>query len=319
MNKRARWAARLAVAEHRLAPYRVRLCGRQRFRKHVDVFCAQGSAWFDGVVRCRTRYCPVCWISRRARAAHEIRWVVDRRCEDTGQVPLLATMTVRHSSRDPVDICRRVRDCWRLHVSGKQWQAYRKGSEVEWITAEEVTFGQNGWHPHLHALLLPRGKHGDVLARAQWWNERWCSIVRREMGAEHEPDPLFAFDLRPITAAEYLTKLGLELTDAGAVKGRAPLALLQEGEIDRYVELQHSRHRARDLTFSRGLKSYRESLPPPPTPELTLQLRGSEYGRLFELGPDAVLSLLEAAAQGDGVLMAERLLGPLLGIEEEGK
>lgn len=311
MKKRARWAARLAIAEHRLAPHRVKLCGRQRIRTHVDVLHVPGSAWFDGVVKCRTRFCPVCWIARRAKLAHEIKHVVTERTNETRVPPLLATMTIRHAAKDHVSIVRGVRHCWRKHIAGREWQRYRKDHGVEWIVAEEVTLGQNGWHPHLHVLMMPTAKHGDVLARAEWWSERWCGIVRKQLGMDHEPDPMFGTDLRPCQLTDYLTKLGLELTDAGAVKGRSPLAMLEAGQFDDYATLQDYRHRARDLTWSRGLRSLRDSIPPGPAPELAFTMRGSEYGRLHELGAEAVLAVLEGAAKGEGQSVAESFLGAL--------
>jgi hypothetical protein len=318
LDKRARLVARQAVAEHPSAPARLQRCGRDRYQSKVEVLAAGGSAWFDGVQRCRSRACPVCWVSRRAKLAHEIQHVVDTRVRETRQMPLLATLTIRHSAEDPVSICRSVRSCWRKFIQRRGWRQFRDDAQLEWVIAEEVTLGDHGWHPHLHALLLPRRSAGDVLQRADWWYETWAAIVERELGAAHVPSPEHGTDLRPCTTAGYLTKLGLELTDAGAVKGRAPLALLQAGALNEYMELQLSRHRARDLTWSRGLRPYRDSLPPPPPSELKLRLRGSEYERLHARGHDACLATLDAAAHGaDAQSTVEWYIGRLVEPQDE--
>jgi len=341
LDKRARAAARRALAEHRDTPARVRQCGRTRIATHVEVLRAgdSQSCWYDGVIRCRTRFCPVCWIARRAQLRHEVQFVVDTRAAETNRVPLLATLTIRHSASDPVEICRAVRACWRKFVSGKRWKNYREHVQLEWIVAEEVTRGDNGWHPHLHVLLMPERKFGDPLEHSSWWYERWASIVERELGADHEPDLAHGADLRPCTSSQYLTKIGLELTDPGDVKGRldpssphydpherrrglSPLGLLEEGtrklragesarELDLYVELQNSRYRCRDLTFSRGLRVYRDAMPAPAIPSCELKLRGSHFERLAANGDEALIDVLEQAGKGQGRAAAEWWLGPL--------
>lgn len=283
---------------------------------------AEGSAWYDGVQRCRARICPVCWIARRAQLAQEINYVVGARECATRRQSLLCTLTIRHSARDPVSICRTLRRCWSKMISGREWVKLRDRLGLEWIAAEEITLGPNGWHPHIHVLLLP-GPGCDAIALlsaecggVDWWFERWHGIVARELGKDHLPEPEHGADLRPCSCAAYLTKLGLQLTDSGAVKGRAPLALLQAGELASYVQLQLSRHRARDFSWSKGLRAIRARIPKAEhPPELVLRLRGSEWGRLAHEGDLALLDVLQAAERGEGPAVAEWWLGPLRGAE----
>jgi hypothetical protein len=236
--------------------------------------------------------------------------------------PWLVTLTVRHAAEDPVSICRAVRACWRKVLAGRAWQTFKREAQLEWIAAEEMTFGANGWHPHIHALLLP----GNYDARREWdfplwWYERWSTIVVRELGERFRPDPLHGADVRPCNAEQYLSKLGIELTDAAVVKGRSPLQLLRDGQTDRYLELQRSRHRARDITWSRGLRDLRDAAEPESgEPTVVLSLRGSEYERLANRGVDALIDVLDAAAGAvadgtDCAATAEHWLGgPLEGV-----
>lgn len=360
MNRRARWLARAGLAEEWGVPQRVKLCGRRRYQRHVTIKAANGSAWFEGVLRCRTRICPVCWVARRAVAAREIGHVFQARGEQTGNFAMLATLTVRHAADDPVAICREVRRCWQKFCAGREFVRFRESQALQWVAAEEVTRGRlHGWHPHMHLLLMPAtpqrlwsagrlldaeqsalavaarqaaydrddsaaGRFGAELQseHAEWWHERWARIVRREMGAAHEPSRDHGVDLRPCGAAEYLSKLGFELADAGVQKGRAPLALLNAGEVKLYLQLQNSRHRCRDITFSRGLRPLRDSMPENAEAEDVLTLRGSEYERLAELGTDTLIDVLEASTAGEKSTdfarsTVERWIGPIEGYDPE--
>lgn len=329
MQARARCAARAAVSEHPKAPHRLRNCGHLRYQKHVDVLRSGSARYYVGVCRCRSRMCPVCWIARRAQLAHEITYVVAARGAATRRVPLLATFTIRHGARDPLSICRTVRDCWRAFISGREWVWMRNRFGLQWIAAEEMTLGEHGWHPHVHVLLLPeRAIDPEELEELSGWCfERWYELVARAFGEQgidpfdhdaiarsHLPSLEHGVDLRPCGSAGYLSKLGLQMTDSGAVKGRSPITLLELGELDSYVELQLSRHRAKDVTWSKGLRELRDSVPASADPQLVLQLRGAEFERLKHAGgDDALLDVLEAE---DPAFVATWWIGPLAGAGE---
>lgn len=332
MDKRERWLARKELAAGGGVPERLRLCGRRRYARHVTIRAANGSAWYEGVVRCRTRTCPVCWVARRAVVANTVAHVVRSRSEETDQVPLLATLTIRHAATDPVEICKEVRACWRKFVAGREWMAFRERWRFDWIAAEEVTRGDNGWHPHMHLLLLPstlpeslspekRGDPAPFAETVEWWHERWSGIVGAVMGPDHVPNREHGADLRPCTAHEYLTKLGFEMSDVGVQKGRSALGLLKAGQRDLYLQLQNSRHRCRDITRSKGLAELWKSVPDPPEePRDVLVLRGSEFERLAELGTDTLIDVLEGASatETEARYRAEGWIGPLEGVDDMG-
>jgi hypothetical protein len=183
-------------------------------------------------------------------------------------------------------------------LQGRGWQAYKRERGVELLAAEEVTHGENGWHPHIHVLLLPaRSQATDLyVADAAWWSDRWRGIVARKLGDRHVPTETHGTDLRPCKVGDYLSKLGIELSDSAAVKGRAPLELLRRGERELYLELQRTRHRARDVSWSRGLRALRDSLPKPEPGTTLLQPAAFEWERAREHG--RLLATLEAAETG---------------------
>jgi hypothetical protein len=165
------------------------------------------------------------------------------------------------------------------------------------------------------AALL--GSDGFASEYADWWHERWSSIVARELGASHVPNRDHGVDLRPCHASEYLTKLGMELTDPGARKGRAAIALLLAGERELYVQLQNSRHRCKDITWSRSLTELRKSMPKGAEAVDVLTLRGSEYERLLQRGAElaARLSPVERERMTEGEV-ARLVNEPLIDVLE---
>jgi hypothetical protein len=151
--------------------------------------------------------------------AEEVRAAVAAHGQDR---TYMLTLTVAHGMGDDLDRTRRgVADAWRRLWQGRwvrQWRA-RVGF-VGSIRALEVTHGPHGWHPHLHVLLLA----GDdrVEATARELSARWQHAVGRELGAGHVPDAEHGCVLTRCRDADYINKLGLEITDPGETKrGRA--------------------------------------------------------------------------------------------------
>lgn len=335
------WKLREDVREHPAATLRQKACGSVRYSTHVELrrAAAGGTAWWHGVIQCRARMCPVCWIARRYKAGAEVAWCVGARERETAKLAklrelpapqsYLITLTVRHSASDPVSIVRDVRSCWRSLIQSRAWRKWAADHGVQWICAEEVTRGDNGWHPHLHVLAMPEKKIDprDSYSLSGLLFMHWARTVARRMGEQHAPQReakrcrhcgsersrlerervicagcdrewqghAIGVDFRPCDAAGYLTKLGYELADPAAQKGAAPLALLEGGSIDHYMELQETRHRARDITYSRGLKGVRDARPDGESPITLLGVRGSDWGRMRAIGWDIPLEVADAS------------------------
>lgn len=312
------WRLREQVRDHRLAPRRLRHCGRTNYRKLVTLQIGGGAAWWNGVVRCRARTCPVCWVARRARAAQEIAHVAKSwRALHPDSPHYFATLTVRHSVADDFSLAREVRACWRVLLQRRKWAKLWAEHGAQWIAAEEVTIGEHGPHPHMHILLLTKS-HGlpCYLETANDLFEAWAAIVEQRLGALHTPDGEHGVDLRPCKISDYLTKLGFELADPNVIKGRAPLRLLADGALEPYMQLQDARKRARDITYSRGLKQIREAMPKPALDAVeVLALSGSKWGLLSSLGAGlAPLEVVQAARTPAAALeVLQRYLGPLAG------
>lgn len=263
---------------------RVAKCAHTRASGMVGVEQRQAdrSASFAGLVKCRCKVCPPCLARRRSQYAEEILRVTDLWAEANGHSGVyLATFTIRHGMGDSLETTGLgVRAAWRSFVSSSAWQSMRREWGLEYIVAEEVTFGGHGWHPHLHVLFLARRwlREPEYVALADQLHERWARVVCRVLGERYVPSAEHGTDFRPARKEDYIAKaVGLELADPGTKQGkrkkgefrrpagRTPIQLLasydehnDELALERYQEYERVMSGRRDLTWSRGLKSYRQ-------------------------------------------------------------
>lgn len=243
-------------------------CGHCRVSQAVAVTMREGRARFSGLVRCGLVWvCPVCSATIKAERANEVRKLYEWHKANGGNV-LMLSLTVRHALGDDLKEVRKgVAHAWRLLQSGKHWQYLKREIKlVGTVRALEVTHGEHGWHPHLHVLLLvPEMKPAQVTALRARLSARWTSAVDRALGRAHVPIDHLGTNLVPAHKADYITKLGLEISDVGNKAGRKGNRTPWEIAADYGVEdlprdaalwkhYAHSMRGARMLTWSRGLR-----------------------------------------------------------------
>lgn len=262
-----------------------------------------GVVHLGGVQRCGSAWaCPVCAPVVRERRAREIDAGVAAHL-DAGGHAYFVTVTVSHSlGEDLASVLQRVTAAWSGMFSGRAAQAWAQSTGyIGQVRAVEVTYGANGWHPHIHALLLfdrpwsysrcdrPSGSMADEWARQV---ERQGGYAAVAMGG-----PGFrAYKVRTVSElAGYLTKVsdgwsaGHEVARTDVKSARregslAPFGLLdlaaQVGD-ELAARLWHEYEQATagraSVQWSRGLKA--------------------------RLGIDEVSDEEAAAAQVDGVLL----------------
>jgi hypothetical protein len=172
-----------------------------------------GKAHFHGVMRCGSVWeCPVCQLAIKAKRAEEVRRLVEWHGHEGAY---LLTLTIAHGIGDDLRISREaVSKAYRLMIQGAPWKriSLRFGF-VGAVRAMEVTHGRNGWHPHIHAILLLRPLSADEREQLRdWIARRWIEKVKKVLGDGAAPSMERGCDLRPCRRADYLAKLGLELT-----------------------------------------------------------------------------------------------------------
>jgi hypothetical protein len=303
-----------------LYPESMRQCRRKRFvRGEVGITVStEGTASYLGTVSCNRRSgCEHCGPRLLAQDAELVEALVrDHGYERT----VMATFTVRHWSGLSLKPLRRgVADAFRRMVQHREWRNRDCLRHVELVRALEVTDGPNGWHPHLHVLLLLEAELTDeALASLEAMVAKlWRGTVERTMGRAYRPTLSRGVDISRCHRADYLAKLGLEVADAGQAKrarnveGRTYWQLrsdwiragrhTDDTDATRIRQYLAGMLGARVVTWGDGLKARAKRLAPKPTiiERERATLHAEEFDAVRDLqtddGRDARVALLRVA------------------------
>jgi hypothetical protein len=334
---------------------RVRACGRVRrvAGAGVPVVVREGRAFFAGLVHCASVWaCPVCSVWIRSRRAAELGAMIDRQLVAGGGVTLV-TLTTRHDQGDALAaVLDAVANGWRSVIGSKGWRQDVETFGIEgWSRALEITVGDNGWHPHVHALLFSDRplSASECRALGDRLHARWVAVMERagrslptrsagvDVRAVRDPDVgayvvgVSASDGR---SAEFI---GLEMTRPDLKQARragsrtvhalwCEVAMSGDARAVALVnEYEGATHGRRSLTSSRGLKArllvedlsdeavVAETVAVVVGDVVVVVLTDVEYRQVVVRGLRArLLDAAEAAVAGDG---GEALCGVLRAIE----
>ncbi|MEW6747902.1 MAG: hypothetical protein AB1486_34715, partial [Planctomycetota bacterium] len=189
--------------------------------------------------------------------------------------------TMRHRKGQPLaSLWDALSGAWQRAVGGKSWYRDKALHRVAgWLRVVEVTWGKNGWHVHIHALLFLEAKatSSSITQLHAGMFSRWsAALVKAGF-----PAPLMVGqDVRLVTGpadealAAYFTKaidhghaLGLEFTQTQSKAARrahsttSPWRFLDDVQergdadaLDRWHEWEQGSHNRRQMTWSRGLR-----------------------------------------------------------------
>ena len=261
------------IASRLLPKERVCNCLRRRITKdkNVSIRYNEGrkKAHYDNLVRCGSVWtCPVCSAKISEARRSELKKAMDNLKKNGGAVYLM-TLTNRHHVGDNL--------AYLLDRQSKAlelfWSSRRKGGAVEvlgklgkfgHIMATEVTYGENGWHPHFHILLFFENpinfKAVEKLLASHW---QYCCVKKGMKEPSLERGCRIDDGAK---AQEYVTKWGLEdeMTKGHTKKGRedslTPFDLLRQSvECPEYEKLFQEYaicfKGKRQLVWSKGLKA----------------------------------------------------------------
>lgn len=211
---------------------------------------------------------------RQERSA-ELEQAIDAWLAKGGGIEFV-TLTVPHSRRTPLaGTFELVAEGWRVGVlGGRRFADDRLAFGISaWVRTVEVTYGANGWHPHVHALLFTArplsGRRRAFLADRLF--ERWAGWVMRSGGGVCNRA---AFKMVPGSkgAGQYLAKmqdgsnrsLSQELTRADLKEGReksmTPFELIDaafagdDHALSLWHEWEHVTSGKRCQTWSKGAR-----------------------------------------------------------------
>lgn len=199
---------------------RVSHCGMVPFGDVVALHAdpASGRVKFTGLQTCSSVWwCPVCSARICAGRRQEMcDLLAASRAE--GIVPLMLTLTFRHKFGDDLAaMLSSLKSAWHRLRQRREWRAL---AVVGIVTALEVTYGANGWHPHQHVLVLMEGAAVDAQAKLAALIGPWLTSLAA-FGLTGNDAALQVQDAS--AAGEYFGKFGAaeELTLGQAKRGRA--------------------------------------------------------------------------------------------------
>lgn len=266
---RRRRVAGLALHAERVTGFypswgRVRGCGSPI--GDVAIKEHEGRVYASGVAQCASVWCcPVCSAKIRTRRQVELETACASHVASGGGLAML-TLTLRHdASMSLFDVLGALLRSYRNSRHRKAFKAIRSLT-VGVVRALEITWGENGWHPHLHLLLFmespdEREKLESTLAD---FVTDWRFVVGRDLGVM--PSVQRAVDLTwfgsdSAAAAGYVSKVAKEITQADSKSGRDPFALLDVEGIARdravatFMEYADTMRGVQSISWSKGLRN----------------------------------------------------------------
>lgn len=259
---------------------RVRTCGRLPIEREapVEVCRGDGLAYYRNVQRCGSVHaCPVCAPKIKHGRAGEIEQGLRTHFERGGGA-YFVTFTMRHRMGLRLALMLEVLStCFTGLLRGRNWQDDRQAfGIVGTIRSLEFTHGDNGWHPHLHVLILTTAPLDPRVAHVL--RERLSLRWRRLLGyAGFEANDRNGTLMVPVLAEEaamaaYLTKvydersIGLEV-GRGDLKlarwgNRSPWAILADAvengdgdDLALWREYEQASRGRRAVQWSQGLRA----------------------------------------------------------------
>lgn len=230
------------------------------------------SAALGGVQTCGSVWaCPCCSAKVAAHRAGEVAQVLEGHRAAGGHV-VMVTLTVQHSRSHSLKATwDAVAHAWSSVASGGAWKADKAAFLIDgYVRVTEVTYGANGWHVHVHALLLTGYRldddqidtlHGSLF-------KRWKAALNRKgyrASREHGVDVQRVVGSVD-SVSGYFTKATYELTGANLKNARfgnvTPFGLLESlvatgdaEDLDAWHEWERASKGRRQLTWSRGLRA----------------------------------------------------------------
>lgn len=200
-----------AAARRLLPNERVSSCLRKMIpgAEKVEIHHSQklGRAAYRNLIVCaRVWHCPVC----AARISEERRRTLSGQLAWLPYQPIMITYTIRHDREDDLkDLLDLVNEAHRKFRQGRAWQRIEKDyGMIASLRALEVTHGGNGWHVHIHELMLLRQNlDKEMLMLSDDLKERWQATVQRLGGdATLEHGVVITMDRESI--GDYVAKYG---------------------------------------------------------------------------------------------------------------
>ena len=226
-----RWALK-SVVNRLLSGDRVSKCmvlrapipGRGLSQIEVHKGQTHGKAFYHGLMACGSVWtCPVCAAKIAERRRVELKQAV-KNAMDQGLGVHFVTLTVPHGIGDDLhDTLSRLSVALKSMSADGTFRRRKKQCEVEivgFVRAQEVTYGQNGWHPHYHLIVFTKETCGSSVIQYLYSGAWQRACVKAGLPEPHPEHGCTVQDGR--FAALYVSKWGIEdeMTKANAKRGK---------------------------------------------------------------------------------------------------
>lgn len=205
-------------------------CQRMRIDKTKDIEIKisdeSGRAFFSNFQACGSVWlCAVCAPKVTERRKVEVKEAQDISLGRGFKVMLL-TGTAPHGRGDDVNVVlAALKKGWKHTSQGRKAHAMRQDiGLVGSVRVLETTYGENGWHPHFHALLILDTDLTPHQVEEAWWPLWRDGCMKAGLG---EPSREHGIQVQDGSqAAAYITKWGIEheLTKGHLKKGKKSLS-----------------------------------------------------------------------------------------------
>lgn len=132
-------------------------------------------AGYSGLSTCGSVWsCPVCSAKISAQRSEDIKQVL-KTAQRRGYSVAMVTLTVRHHKGHTLkEVWDAVACGWKSVTTGSGWLADQLRFKIQgWVKAVEVTHGSNGWHVHVHTLVIFKGQELEANLLGARIFKRW--------------------------------------------------------------------------------------------------------------------------------------------------
>lgn len=170
-----------------------RLCFKRTLNgNRIALIEENGSKYFHGTIPCRNTWaCPICTPRKMGKLAHAIGLFLEHAKKKLGLKACMVTFTIPHwhflTCKDIMSV---LYSSWKRFNKLEWFRKHVKPLYTHYVKVTELTYGQNGWHPHFHCLFWSKdiSKWGDNELTIRHY---WLNIVRDELDSKCR-DILFA-------------------------------------------------------------------------------------------------------------------------------
>lgn len=307
-----------SVARKAVPKERVAICFRRRLpaqNAHVWKHLKTEKCFYGGLAVCGSLWtCPVCAAKISERRRTELKQALERHKQEGGHVAML-TLTFSHKFEDKLkDTIVRFQKALDRFRTGKRYKRImdRLGM-IGTIRSMEITYGSNGFHPHVHILFLYENKIRLKEVEEELFH-LWLLACKAN---DLETKEGYGLTLQDGKKADgYVSKWGLEeeVTKSHSKKGRngslTPFDFLRkyvETDETKYLmlfeEYTYATKSKKQLFWSQGLKG--RFLIDEKTDEEVSQEKTEKADLLGEIDYDTWKWILRLEARGEFLKLVE--------------